>query len=499
MPSSTESLASTGFPVPRTREPRGVAGPGEITAWATYDFASNAFNTVIVTFIFSRYFQSVVAPDEVTGGFMWTRAVNVSAIIVALCMPVMGAIADFSGRKKQLLGWTTSGAILLCAALYFVQPGMLIVAMVTFIAANVLFEAAAVFYNGLLPELTSPRKMGRVSGFGWALGYAGGLLCLVLALGVWSLWLPETDHLNVRATSLLAAAWYLVFALPLFLFVRERQRRRSASFRMYVAAGFRRVRGTFRELRVYREVAKLLLARLVYNDGLVVIFSFASIYVGSVYGLDMGEIIVMGIALNVAAGVGALAFGFVNDRIGGKRTIAITLVVLSAGTLLGAWAPDVRTFWVAAILVGLMVGPNQSASRAMLATFTPDRKQGEFFGFFAFSGKLASVAGPLMYGEVLIATGSFRLAMGSIILFFIVGFALLMLVDEERGIHMATKLTMEGEADGPAAGGTTCHRTVDASRTGLPPAGEGPGGVWPDSCCWPNGWTSGPARSWGAW
>jgi MFS transporter, UMF1 family len=150
----------------------------------------------------------------------------------------------------------------------------------------------------------------------------------------------------------------------------------------------------------------------------------------------------------VSAGIGALTFGFVNDRIGGKPTIAITLVVLSAATLLGAWAPDVRTFWVAAMLVGLMVGPNQSASRAMLATFTPDRKQGEFFGFFAFSGKLASVAGPLMYGVVLGATGSFRLAMASILIFFVAGFVLLMFVDEEEGIRMAAKLSAEGGAEG---------------------------------------------------
>ncbi|MFW6206713.1 MAG: MFS transporter [Gemmatimonadota bacterium] len=424
---------------------RGTAGRGEITAWAFYDFASNAFNTLVITFIFSRYFQSVVAPDEVTGGIWWTRAVNVSALAVAVCMPVMGAVADFSGRKKQFLAWTTVGTILLCGALYFVRPGMMMEAVLIFVAANILFEAAAVFYNGLLPELTSPQRMGRVSGFGWALGYAGGLLCLILALGMVRLWLPETDYLNVRATNVLAAGWYLVFAIPLFLFVRERQRRRSATLSMYAVAGFRRVARTFRELRTYREVAKLLVARLVYNDGLVVIFSFAAIYVGSVYGLDFGEILVMGIALNVAAGVGALAFGFVNDRIGGKPTIAITLVVLAGATLLGAWAPTIGIFWVAAMLVGLMVGPNQSASRAMLATFTPDRKQGEFFGFFAFSGKLASVAGPLMYGAVLAATDSFRLAMASILLFFVVGFVLLTFVDEQRGIQMATRLSLEGK------------------------------------------------------
>ncbi len=460
MPPGDPPLPPPRAPSPSRRGAKGQAGTGEITAWATYDFASNAFNTLVITFIFSRYFQSVVAPDEATGVVWWTRAVNLSAVTVALAMPVMGAAADFSGRKKQFLAWTTAGSILLCASLFFVRPGMMVEAILIFVAANVLFEAAAVFYNGFLPELTGPRRMGRISGFGWALGYAGGLLCLILALGLVRLWLPDTDDVNVRATNLLAAGWYLLFSLPLFLFVRERQRRRKASLPMYVTAGFRRVGKTFRELRVYREVAKLLLARLLYNDGLVVIFSFAAIYVGTVYGLDFGEILVLGIALNVAAGVGALAFGFVNDRIGGKRTIAITLVVLSAGTLLGAWAPDIGTFWVAAMIVGLMVGPNQSASRAMLATFTPARKQGEFFGFFAFSGKMASVAGPFLYGLVVSATGSLRLAMGSILVFFVAGFIVLMLVDEERGIAMAAKLSMEGGVD-PGEG------------SGASPAGSG--------------------------
>jgi MFS transporter, UMF1 family len=432
---------------PRPR--KGTGSRREVTSWAFYDFASNAFNTLIVTFIFSRYFAQVVAPDPDLGTIWWSRAVNISAILVAVAMPVMGAIADFSGRKKQFLLVTTLGTVIATCGLFFVGPGMLLEAMLIFIAANVLFEAANVFYNGFLPELTPTRRMGRVSGFGWTLGYAGGLLCLILALGLVE-WLPEEGFFNVRATTLLVAVWYLAFSIPLFLFVRERQKRRSASLGVYAQAGFRRVARTVRQLRTYREVAKLLLARLVYNDGLVVIFSFAAIYVGVVFGLDTGEIIVMGIALNVAAGIGAFAFGFVNDRIGAKRTIAITLVVLSFATVLGATAPNMTVFWVAAILVGLMVGPNQSASRAMLATFTPDRKQGEFFGFFAFSGKLASVAGPLVYGEVLRATGSQRIAMASILGFFVVGFVLLLFVDEEKGIEMAKRVEVE-EATGPTA------------------------------------------------
>jgi len=443
-PTEAGSLAVT---LRKTGREKGGADRSEIAAWATYDFASNAFNTLVITFIFSRYFTSVVAPDEITGGIWWARAVTISAVLVALAMPVAGAIADFSGRKKQFLLWTTAGTVILSAALFGIGPGMMVEAILLFVAANILFEAAAVFYNGFLPELTTSDRMGRVSGFGWALGYAGGLLCLIVALGLVT-WLPEADQFNVRSTNLLVAVWYLVFAVPLFLFVRERQKRRSASIGLYVTAGFRRVGRSFRQIRSYREVAKLLLARMVYNDGLVVIFSFASIYVGQVYGLEVGEILIMGIALNVAAGIGALVFGFVNDRIGGKRTIAFTLVVLSGATILGATAPDIGTFWIAAMLVGLMIGPNQSASRALLATFTPARKQGEFFGFFAFSGKLASVAGPLVFQAVLGSTGSYRMAMGSMVVFFVVGFVLLMFIDEDEGKRMAVRMTLEGEGEG---------------------------------------------------
>jgi MFS transporter, UMF1 family len=416
----------------------------EIGAWAVYESASNAFNTLIITFIFSRYFQGVIAPDEAIGLTWWTRALNISAILVALSMPVMGAIADFSGRKKQFLFVTTAGCIAATSLLFFMQPGMMLTAVLIFIVANVLFEAAAVFYNGFLPELTTTERMGRVSGFGWSMGYVGGLVCLIIALGMLRMWEPADPYLNVRATTLLAAVWYLVLAIPLFLMVRERQRRRSAPVRMYIEAGFRRVARTFHQLRTFREAAKLLLARLVYNDGLVVLFGMAAIYVGTVYGMGFDDIIVLAIVVNIAAAIGAFAFGFLNDYIGAKKTIAITLIVLTAATLLGATAPDMRTFWVAAIVIGLMVGPNQSASRAMLATFTPERKQGEFFGFFAFSGKLSSVAGPLAYGTVAAVTGSQRIAMASIMVFFIVGFALLMLVDEQRGVEMARKATLAG-------------------------------------------------------
>ncbi len=411
----------------------------EVLSWSLYDFANSAFTTLIVTFIFSRYYAEVVADDPLVGAIQWTRAVNASAIIVALVTPVLGAMADYSGRKKLFLGIVTVQTILFTILLFFMGPGQAAVAAALFVLANVGFEGAQVFYNGFLPEISNRETMGRISGLGWGLGYIGGLLAL--AGGLWMVrgGLPETDYLNVRGTTLLVAAWYAVFAVPMFLFVRERAPRRRASFGQYVTIGFGRVGETFRHLRDFREAAKLLLARLVYNDGLTTVFAMAAIYVGAVFGMDTAEVIVMGILINVAAGVGAFGFGFVDDLIGGKRTIILTLVVLSVATVIGSTTRSTAGFWVAAVLIGLMVGPNQSASRSLLARFVPESKHAEFFGFFAFSGKLSSVAGPFTYGLLLSITESHRVAMGSILGFFVLGLFILLSVDEEKGIAAADR------------------------------------------------------------
>jgi UMF1 family MFS transporter len=409
----------------------------EIFSWSLYDFANSAFTTLIVTFIFSRYFAEVVASDPLRGAVLWTRAVNASAVIVALAMPVLGAMADYSGRKKLFLGLITAESVAFTALLFFAGPGQAGIAAVLFIAANVGFEGAQVFYNGFLPELSTRETIGRVSGNAWGLGYVGGLLALLVGLWMVRGGLPTDGHLNVRATTLLVAGWWAVFAIPMFLFVRERAPRRHAPFGRYVTIGFGRVGDTLRHLRQFREAAKLLVARLIYNDGLTTVFAMAAIYVSAVFGMTTADVIVMGLVVNVAAGLGAFALGFLDDVIGGKRTIMVTLVVLSGATILGSTAPGVTAFWIAAVLIGLMVGPAQSASRSLLARFVPESKHAEFFGFFAFSGKLSSVAGPFTYGLLLQITGSHRIAMGSILAFFLVGLLILLTVDEEAGIAAA--------------------------------------------------------------
>jgi UMF1 family MFS transporter len=239
---------------------------------------------------------------------------------------------------------------------------------------------------------------------------------------------------NVRATNLLVAGWYLVFALPLFLFVPERQ---TGAVRLDVRGTFHELGRTFKAIGRYREIVKFLVARLIFNDGLVTVFAFGGIYAAGTFGMTLDQVIVFGIALNVASGLGALVFGFLDDRIGGKHTIMLTLVALTGATALAVWAPNRTWLWVAGMLIGLFVGPNQSASRSLMGRFVPERHQSEFFGFFQFSGKATSFLGPILLGTVAQMFHSQRAGVATVLLFFVVGGVLLAAVSERAGIAAA--------------------------------------------------------------
>jgi MFS transporter, UMF1 family len=414
----------------------------QVRSWALYDFGSSAFNTLIVTFIYSVFFARVIVGDVDRGTALWAYALNISAVTVALISPILGAIADYSARKKLLLAGFFIQAVIFTALLFFIGPGSISTALVVFVIANIGFEAANVFYYAFLPEVADRENMGRVSGLGFALGYVGGLLTLAIGLGMVRSWLPETDHVNVRATVLLVAAWMLIFCLPMLLFVREKGERRTVEGG-YIRHGFGRLAETLRHAGRYREAGKLLIARMIYNDGLTTIIGMAAIYTSAVLGMTTEDTLVLAIALNVAAGIGAFGFGFVDDRIGGKKTIIISLLLLIVAGVLGASSTSVTNFWIAAILIGLMMGPNQAASRSLLSRLVPEQKQAEFFGLYAFSGKMSSIFGPLVYGAVVTSTGNHQLAMSSIVGFFVIGLVLLLLVREREGIEMAQATVIE--------------------------------------------------------
>ena len=413
---------------------------GRIAAWCLYDWANSAFTTLVVTFIYAAYFASAFADDPGRGTALWSRGIAVSALLIAALAPAAGALADRGGRRKCLILST-----LVCAAgtaaLAFVrpdQPYAVVTALGLFVAANVAFELGLVFYNAFLPAIAPPDRIGRISGYGWGLGYGGGLAALAAALVVFvpetpRFGIPTAEGFNLRATNLLVAGWFLVFAIPAFALLKDES---APGGGVGVRRVFADLAATVRSLRRYRQVGRFLLARLLYNDGLVTIFAFGGIYAVGTFGFSFEELVTFGIVLNVGAGLGALAFGFVDDRIGGKATIGLSVAALAAATVLGALAPTRAWFWVSAVVVGVFIGPNQSASRSLMARFVPAKHESEFFGFFAFSGKVTSFLGPALLG-VLSDLYSQRVGVASLLIFFVLGGLLLWRVDEQEAIAAA--------------------------------------------------------------
>ena len=297
-------------------------------------------------------------------------------------------------------------------------------------------------------ELPPPAVIGRVSGYGWSLGYAGGLLAMVLALVgfinpevPWFGLSKDADQ-NIRATCLLVSAWFILFSIPTFLWVRECPGRSDtsgppASFGAILKSTLAELKSTFHEIRQYRQIVRLLLARLFYNDGIITVFAFAGIYAQGTFQFSFPEVVMLGIIVNVAAGLGAFLMGFMDDRLGGKKTIQVSLVGLSLAVILAISAVNKPMFWIAGILAGIFSGPNQASSRSLMGRFVPPAKENEFYGFFAFSGKATSFLGPLLFGVMSEMFNSQRPGVACVLIFFILGGILLHWVDEMEGIRVS--------------------------------------------------------------
>ncbi len=418
-----------------------------IFAWCLYDWANSSFTTLVITFVYGTYFTKAMVPDVASGTLYWSRAIGVSGLLVALLAPLFGAMADRSGRRRTGLVATTLVSVAATAGLTWVSPGQphgVATALVLLVVANTGYELGIVFYNTFLPDLAPDERIGTVSGYGWGLGYLGGIASMGLALLILVrphplLGIPTAAGFNIRATNLLAAGWFLCFSLPLFLRLRPHPASTAAQA-PFVAT----LRRAWRDLAAYRETRKFLLARLLYNDGLVTIFAFGGIYAAGTFGMSLREVMLFGIAINVAAGLGALVFGFMDDRLGGKATVQTSLIALAAATLVAVVAPDKGWFWAAAMLIGIFVGPNQSASRSLMGRFVPARHKAEFFGFYSFSGKISSFLGPMLLGVVTEYCHSQRAGVATVLLFFAVGALLLTTVNEQQGMAAARAADREG-------------------------------------------------------
>jgi UMF1 family MFS transporter len=417
-----------------------------VASWCLFDFANSSYTTLIVTVAYSVYFRdAVVGASDNRGDRLWGTANFLAMALVAATSPVLGAIADYSGRKKFFLVVTTLQTVVATALLYTVGPGDVAAGIFLYVVATIGFEGGYVFYNAFLPEVSTPRTIGRVSGWAWAIGYLGGLLSLALCYPLISRPLRGADGMldpiatgHTRLSFLVVAAFFLVFAIPSFLWLREsKPLGRLTGLKNYAAIGFRRVGETLTHLRRYRETGTFILASLFFTDGITTVISFSAIYATTTFGFGRGDLVLLFLILNVVAFPGSLIAGYLADRFGPKRTLVGTLVLWVATILVGTLAQGRATFYLMACLAALGMGSTQAVGRSFMAQITPPSRESEFFGFYVLSGKFASMFGPLTFGLVSEATGSQRLAVLSLLPFFLVGLVLMATVDEKRAFAQA--------------------------------------------------------------
>ena len=409
----------------------------EIWAWCLYDFSNSAYTTIIVTVAYSVYFTEVVAKGQNPEAW-WGRAYALSMLISGLLSPILGALADYSARRKFYLTVLTLLAIVPTALLVSVGPGDVLLGIGLFVVANVCYNSALTFYDSFLKDLSSPSNIGRISGYGWSLGYIGGLCSLLLAYPLIQGGFSPENQFAYRLSFPLTAAFYLLFSIPILLFLKERS---VASFPRgqdaYWRVGLRRVSRTLGEIKRFKELLKFFIAFLIYGDGIHTIIVFAAIFAVKVLQFTPQDLMIYFIVMQTSSALGAYLFGWVTDRVGPKRTVLITLVIW-IGVV--GWAYGVQTkgeFYMIGLVAGLSLGSCQSASRSLLGLFTPASRSAEFFGFFALTGKLAAIMGPLFFGEIVRMTGDHRLAILSIGIFFVIGLICLLRVDEKAGIAAA--------------------------------------------------------------
>ncbi len=409
--------------------------PYEIVSWAMFDFANSSYTTLIVTVAFSVYFTKLVVPaGRGDADFLWGLGIFVSNLLVMLGGPVLGAMADDMGRKKQFLFATYALCVLGTFALYRVLPGDVALGLSLFVLSNLGFSFGENLVASFLPEISTPANVGRISGFGWGFGYFGGLVCLAAAWPRVKGGFVLANLGELRLAWVTTAAFFLVAALPTFLFLRERAPRGPRrALGAYFAVSFGRLRQTFRSLSLFRDLSVFLVAFFCFSAGLTTVIAFASIYAERTFGFEVGELFLLFIALQVCSAAGAFAFGAVQDRIGARKTIAISLVLWIVVVTGAALVPSKVGFWVVAVAAGLGIGSLQSASRGLVGLFAPVSKSAEFFGLWGLAGKGAYMIGPLVFGAVSSLSGSQRLAILSTLLFFIAGLIVLFRVDERRG------------------------------------------------------------------
>ena len=401
-----------------------------IFSWLLFDFANTSFSVMMVTFAFPLYFKNIICQGEPRGDALWGMSVSISMLLVALISPVLGAQADYSGRRKRFLFAFTLMAVLSTALLSLAGPGSVLFAAALFILANIGFEGGLVFYDAWLPEITSPRSIGRVSGYGFAMGYLGAFAILLINLPLLSKGIVPANIPNLKLSFQIVALFFALFSAPIFLMLRDTKGSSSAGARRVrdssIVHSIREVGYTIRHIMSYPDLARFLLAYFFYNDAILTVIAFSSIYAQNTLGFTTGELITFFMTVQTTAILGSVVFGFITDKIGPKRTIVITLFIWFAVILLAILSATKQTFFITGLLAGMSMGSSQAASRSLMARLTPKEHVTEFFGFYDGSfGKASAVIGPLIFGLVSAQAGSQKIALASLLVFFGLGLLIL--------------------------------------------------------------------------
>jgi UMF1 family MFS transporter len=434
--------------------PQEALNPGvrkrEVFGWAMYDFANSGYTTVVITAVFAAYFVGGIAGSADWATFAWTAALSISYAIVMLTMPSLGAYADLKAAKKKLLMLVTAGCVFSTAALAFAGPGSVALAMVLIIVSNTFYAWGESLTASFLPELARGESLGKVSGWGWAFGYFGGMLALGICLG-YVLWAQDNKisaDQFVPVTMLVTAVIYGAASLVTFRLLRERAQPNPAALQEGgFKASLQQLAQTFRQARRYRDFMWLLACTVFYQGGVAVAITLAAIYAEQVIGFAKQETMVLIFVLNLAAAGGAFGWGYLQDRIGHKIALGITLAGWIATCVIAAVTTTKGGFWYAAAIAGLCMGSSQSAGRAMAGMFAPQRQLGEFYGLWTFAIRLASIIGPLSYGAIVWMTGGDqRTAILSTTALFFIGLVLLLKIDVKRGREAALATDREAAA-----------------------------------------------------
>ncbi len=406
-------------------------GLREVWAWSMYDFANSGYTTVVITAVFSAYFVSVVAGEAEWSTFAWTAALSLSYAAILVTGPLVGAWADAHAAKKMLLLASTVGCVLFTALLFFSSRGAVALALLLLVLSNFFYGTGENLIAAFLPELADSEAMGRVSGWGWSFGYFGGIVALGLSLFYIQISQKagRTAEEFVPVTMLITAAFFALAAAPTFLFLKER-----AVPLVRTEGPWKRMMQTLHKANEYRDLRRFLVCILFYQAGIQTVIALAAIYAQQVMKFTTEQTITLILVVNVTAAAGAFGFGYLQDRIGHVRSIALTLWAWLAMIAIAFFSETSFSFWIAANLAGLCMGSSQAAGRALVGYLAPAERLAEFFGLWGLATKAASIFGPLTYGAVTwIFAGNHRLAILATGAYFLIGLALLKSVDVQRG------------------------------------------------------------------